>query len=104
MDKKKTVAVYMDDGSLRWYRDRTIKNGDKVTTIYCADGCPYTIQGRTRQIPHANGVGSWKYTSFYVMTAGGHDAVEKHTLKDAKEWAEAHTCAPSEYAAMRGGA
>ena len=71
-----------------------IKTGKKMivgkgTTItYRLEGTPYTIESRKRPIPHANRAGSWSFTSYFVLRDGV-EVVEKHTLKAAKEYAEA---------------
>lgn len=48
----------------------------------------FEIESRKRPVPHANGVGSWDYTSYWVMV-DGQDVKERHSLREAKEWAEA---------------
>lgn len=45
------------------------------------------IESRLRHIPHANGVGTWEHTSYFVVTDDG-TAKERWTLKDAKKMAE----------------
>lgn len=69
----------------RW--EKTQKTvGVKGTTIrYERDGCPYSIESRKRHIPHANGIGTWDYTSYFILK-DGKDIVEKRSLKDAKEY------------------
>lgn len=44
------------------------------------------IESRKRHIPHANRQGTWDYTSYFVLRDGV-ELVEKHSLKDAKEYA-----------------
>ena len=58
----------------------------------------FEIESRKRPVPHANGVGSWDYTSYWVMV-DGQDVKERHSLREAKEWAEAamEVAAPAEY-------
>lgn len=58
----------------------------------------FEIESRKRPVPHANGVGSWDYTSYWVMV-DGQDVKERHSLREAKEWAEAamEMAAPAEY-------
>ena len=46
-----------------------------------------TVESRKRHIPHANGVGTWDHTSYFVVL-DGKDVKERWTLKDAKQYAE----------------
>ena len=55
--------------------------------VYGAEGTDIRIESRLRQIPHANGVGSWEYTDYAVVLYGA-DLVVKNRLMDAKESAE----------------
>lgn len=62
--------------------------GTEGTTIsYCAKNIPVTIQSRKRHIPHANGIGTWDHTSYFVVWQGS-DVKEFMSLRDAKEYAE----------------
>lgn len=45
------------------------------------------VESRKRHIPHANGVGTWDHTSYFVVL-DGEDVKEKWSLKDAKAYAE----------------
>ena len=65
---------------------RTVNEGC-ATVTYAAEGTPYTIESRKRPIPHANGRGSWDYTSYFVLK-NGEELMEKQRLGDAKEFAE----------------
>lgn len=54
---------------------------------YAAPGVSCQIESRRRMIPHANGSGSWAYTSFFVIWPDGREK-EYHRLQDAKRIAE----------------
>lgn len=67
---------------------RTVKANGESTVVYTAKGAEWlTIESRKRAILHANGVGSWMHTSFWVVV-NGQDVKERYSLKDAKEWGE----------------
>ena len=59
-----------------------------TTITYRLEGTPYTVESRKRHIPHANRSGTWDHTSYFVRKDGV-DVAEKHTLRAAKEYAEA---------------
>lgn len=58
-----------------------------TTIIYEGHRTGIRIESRKRHIPHANGSGTWDYTSYFVVV-DGKDLKEIYTLKAAKEWAE----------------
>lgn len=61
---------------------------DQGTTItYQAEGTNLTVESRKRNIPHANGRGTWEHTSYFVLE-DGKEIKEKHSLAAAKEYAE----------------
>ena len=64
------------------------KEGTTIT--YWADNMPITIESRRRHIPHANGIGTWDHTSYFVLWKG-HEVKEFNSLKDAKVFAEKYT-------------
>lgn len=67
---------------------RTVKANGESTVVYTAKGAEWlTIESRKRAIPHANGVGFWMHTSFWVRV-NGQDVKQRFSLKDAKAWAE----------------
>lgn len=73
---------------MRWKKEGNKFTANGTIITYAAPGTDLTIESRKRQIPHANGhSGTWEYTSFYVLK-GRHVLVEKHSLTDAKEYAE----------------
>ncbi|MBO5917375.1 MAG: hypothetical protein J6Q14_01240 [Oscillospiraceae bacterium] len=74
---------------MKWIKIEKRVTGSGATTItYRLEGTPYTVESRKRPIPHANRAGSWSFTSYFVHKDGV-EVVEKHTLKAAKEYAEA---------------
>ena len=66
---------------------RIVRADGSVTVIYHSDTDGLKIESRRRPIPHANGVGYWMYTSYYLIQPDGSEK-EYHSLKDAKEAAE----------------
>lgn len=71
-------------------QSETIKGerGEK-TIIYMPQGMRGAwIESRKQAIPHANGLGYWMHTTYYVCQFGKPD-LERYTLKDAKAAAEA---------------
>lgn len=54
---------------------------------YEAEGCEYAIESRRRPIRHTNGIGSWLYTSYFLIVPNGTEK-EFYRLQDAKEAAE----------------
>ena len=65
---------------------KTVSKKD-TTITYWADNMPITIESRRRHIPHANGIGTWDHTSYFVLWKG-HEVKEFNSLKDAKVFAE----------------
>lgn len=66
---------------------RVVKGDGSSTTIYHADEGGLKIESRRRLIPHANGVGYWMHTSYFLIRPDGTEK-EYYSLKDAKEAAE----------------
>ena len=66
--------------------DRTV-NREGTTITYRLKGAEILVQSRKRHIPHANGIGTWDHTSYWVLSDGV-ELKEKMRLMDAKEWAE----------------
>ena len=73
---------------IKWEKiDRTV-NSEGTTITYRAASSPYLIvQSRKRHVPHANGVGTWDFTSYFVIR-NGNELKQLYSLKDAKKWAE----------------
>lgn len=75
---------------IKWTKMGKEVSTEGTTITYEANNLPLTIESRKRHIPHANGKpGTWDYTSYFVIYCG-EEVAEKHTLKDAKEYAEEH--------------
>ncbi len=73
---------------MNWKRyGRVVKSDGTSITFYRPDEGDLRIESRRRPIPHANGVGYWMYTSYYLIQADGSEK-EYHSLADAKEAAE----------------
>jgi hypothetical protein len=73
---------------MKWEKMGKTVNAEGTTVTYEAVNHPFTIESRKRHIPHANGrPGTWDHTSFFVIFLGK-EVAEKHSLKDAKEYAE----------------
>lgn len=73
--------------SLKWEKTGRTEDSQGTTITYSAEGTGLAVQSRKRQIPHANGIGTWTHTSFFVMKSG-EDVAEKNSLADAKRYAE----------------
>lgn len=71
----------------KWIKEGRTVSPRGTTNTYRLVGAMYTVESRKRQIPHANGDGFWEYTSYFVLR-DGKQLIEKHSLKDAKEYAE----------------
>lgn len=72
-----------------WTKTEKTVNEEGTTITYEAE-CPFplAVESRKRHIPHSNGrSGTWDYTSYFVVFYGK-DVAEKHTLKEAKKYAE----------------
>jgi len=54
---------------------------------YRADGTDYEIQSRKRGVKHANGIGFWYHTTYWIMK-DGKDLAEHYTMQRAKEKVE----------------
>lgn len=62
-------------------------NGEKVITYVSRENPRLRIESRKEQMPHANGVGFWWFTSYSVLL-DGKTVKTRHTLKEAKAFAE----------------
>lgn len=72
----------------KWIKTGKVVNASGSTTItYRLEGTPYTVESRKRPIPHSNRSGTWNHTSYFVLKDGA-EMAEKHTLANAKEYAE----------------
>ena len=66
---------------------KTRPDGRSTITYATGEGLGVTIESRKQMIPHADGIGTWPYTSYFVIV-DGEDFKELHSLMDAKEYAE----------------
>ena len=74
--------------TVNWIKTGKVVSASGSTTItYRLDGTPYTVESRKRPIPHANGAGTWSFTSYYVLVDGV-EVAEKNKLSYAKEYAQ----------------
>lgn len=73
---------------MEWEKiDRNV-NDEGTTITYRAKNCRgLIVQSRKRHIPHANRVGTWDHTTYFVIY-NGKEVIERYSLKDAKEYAE----------------
>lgn len=72
---------------IRWEKTGKTVSAEGTTITYSGAGTTLTIESRKRHIRHANGIGTWDHTSYFVLQDGT-ELVEKYSLKDAKEYAE----------------
>ena len=77
-----------ENSTIRWVKMGKTVSAEGTTITYEAVNHPLTIESRKRHIPHSGGKpGTWEYTSYFVLFLGK-EMIEKHSLKDAKEYAE----------------
>lgn len=69
-----------------WQKSGKIIRHDGTYILY-ENGGPFQIESRRKQIPHANGSGTWEHTT-YVVVKDGKAINGFRTLKDAKAYAE----------------
>lgn len=73
---------------MEWEKiDRNVNDEGTTITYRAKEDRRFIVQSRKRHIPHANGVGTWDHTSYFVIV-NGKEVAEKNSLKDAKEYAE----------------
>lgn len=71
-----------------WKKTGKTVNEEGTTVRYELPGTVLAIESRKRHIPHANGIGTWDHTTYFVIVDG--EAIKEcYSLKDAKEYAEA---------------
>lgn len=75
---------------MKWEKTgRSVLGNGETTNYYESDNGQYLIESRKRAIPHANGIGSWMHTSYWLINADNLcDQKEFFSLKDAKDAAE----------------
>lgn len=72
---------------MRWIKTgKHVKASGESTVFYKSADGQFRIESRKKAIPHANGVGSWMHTSYFLI----HDGEEKEydLLCNAKKAAE----------------
>ncbi len=71
-----------------WIKTATTARGDGSKVIrYESFRNPNAIESRKEALPHANGVGVWFHTSFFLIRPDGTEK-EYYTMKAAKQAAE----------------
>lgn len=80
---------------MKWVKVGKTITPEGKTIIYEPEGANgITIESRLEHVPHANGVGTWDHTFYYVLQ-DGKELAEKSTLRVAKEFAERIILGPS---------
>ena len=72
---------------IHWTKYGKCVGPEGTTVFYKGQGTALTIESRKRHIPHANGSGTWDYTSYWVLRDGV-ELKERYSLTAAKEYAE----------------
>lgn len=72
---------------IEWTKYGKRIDAEGTTIFYKGNGTNLTIESRKRHIPHANGIGTWDHTSYWVLRDGA-EIAEKQSLGDAKQYAE----------------
>lgn len=72
---------------LKWVKGGRTVTAEGTTNTYYAPGTGLSVESRKRHIPHANRIGTWDYTSYFVLK-DGKEVAEKHSLANAKKYAE----------------
>ena len=75
---------------LKWAKIGRTVSPEATVNIYAAQDTQLTIESRKERIPHANGVGYWEKTFFYVLE-NGKELKMLYSLADAKDYAEKET-------------
>lgn len=74
---------------MKWMNmGKEIKASGERTTFYCDKSGRFTIESRKRLVPHANGVGGWMFTSYWLIDNNEGTEKQYYRLADAKEAAE----------------
>lgn len=72
-----------------WKKTEKVENAEGTTITYTKGACRLLkIESRKRHIPHANGIGTWDHTSYFVITQDGKE-IECWKLADAISRADA---------------
>ena len=73
---------------MEWKKTAKVITENGVFIRYAADGCDVEVESRKREIRHANGIGSWTYTSYFVINPYTGQEKEFRRRSDAMEAAE----------------
>ena len=73
--------------NIKWTRTGKTVSPEGTTITYAGQGTGLTIESRKRHIPHANGLGTWDHTT-YFLRENGHEVRKFYALAEAKEYAE----------------
>lgn len=80
---------------MRWIKTgKVVKTTGESTIMYESVPAGFRIESRKRNIPHANGIGSWAHTT-YVLIWPDETETEHWTLSKAKEAAESAPLEPA---------
>lgn len=73
---------------VKWEKSEVTVHGDGGKTIrYEAEGVDRAVESRKRAVPHADGVGCWFATTYFIIRPDGTEK-EFYSLAAAKEAAE----------------
>ena len=72
---------------MTWEKVERTVNHEGTTITYRFGKTGVYVQSRKRHIPHANGIGTWDHTSYFVLV-NGLEVANKMTLAAAKAHAE----------------
>jgi hypothetical protein len=72
---------------MKWEKSRHTIHANGSELLYVADGTDLKMESRKRAIPHANGIGHWMHTSYFLIWPDGTER-EYFSLTRAKEAAE----------------
>lgn len=74
---------------MKWIKTgRTESENGETTVYYKSSVGRFEIESRKRAIPHANGVGHWMHTSYFLTDTKDGSQKEYYALRDAKAAAE----------------
>lgn len=73
---------------IKWEKVGKNINHEGTTITYQAKGFGFYIQSRKRHIPHANGVGTWDHTTYWLLVPTVNFEKQFWSMKDAKKFAE----------------
>ena len=74
---------------MKWIKlGREVKGTGESTTYYGENSKRFTIESRKRLVPHANGIGGWWFTSYWLIDNNEGTEKQYYRLADAKEAAE----------------